>query len=96
MQIMKITLIQFLDNSYAKIFHKHLGAVKIKVNIFKDIFEVKDHPLFMSFVVKWWWQTFFRYSSQKLRRGNTTQTEFTTQKRFSTTQGGQDPLRKGG
>ena len=34
MQIMKITLIQFLDNSYGKIFHKHWGGVKIKVNIF--------------------------------------------------------------
>ena len=54
MQITKITLIYFLDNSYANIFQKHLGAVKIKVNIFIDIFEVKDHPLFMCFVVNWW------------------------------------------
>ena len=59
MQITKITLIYFLDNSYANIFQKHLGAVKIKVNIFIDIFEVKDPPLFMGFVVNWWWQTFY-------------------------------------
>ena len=54
MLITKITLIYFLDNSYAKIFQKHLGTVKMKVNMFKDIFEVKDHPLFMGFVVNWW------------------------------------------
>jgi len=71
MQITKISLIQFLDNCYAKIFHKLLGVVRIKVNIFIDIFEVKDHPLFMVSVINWWWQTFFRYSSQKPRRGNT-------------------------
>ena len=50
----QITLISRLDHFYAKIFHKHLGAVKIKVNIFIDIFEVKDHPLFMGFVINWW------------------------------------------
>ena len=53
MQIVKITLIQCLDNSYTKIFHKHLGAVKIKVNMFIDIFEVKD-PLFLGFVINLW------------------------------------------
>ena len=36
-----------LENSYAKIFYKHLVAVKMKVNIFIDIFEDKGHPLFM-------------------------------------------------
>ena len=54
MQITKIILILFLDNSYAKIFHKHLGAVKIKVNIFIDIFEVKDKPLCMGLALNWW------------------------------------------
>ena len=32
--------------------------MKIKVNIFIDIFEVKDHHLCMEFAVNWWWQSF--------------------------------------
>ena len=59
MQIKKIALIQFQDNYYAKIFHKHWGWVKIKLNIFMDIFEVNDHPLCMGPGLYVWWQTFF-------------------------------------
>ena len=91
-----ITLIWFLDNSYVKIFHKHWGGVKIKVIIFIDIFEVKDQPLCMGFALNWWWQTFFRYSSQKPRKNNTTKTKFTTQKWFSTTPERAGPTREGG
>ena len=47
MQITKMTLTQFLDNFQAKICNKHHVRVKIKVEIFMDVFEVGDLPLRM-------------------------------------------------
>ena len=44
MQITSMALTQFLDNFWAKIFNKHQGGVKIKVNIFMKVFEVCDLP----------------------------------------------------
>ena len=46
--ITKIILIQFLDNSYTKIFNKYWGGVNIKVNMIMDIFKVSDHPLLIA------------------------------------------------
>ena len=43
MHIMKMALIHFLDDFLAKIFNKHPGEVKIKVDIFMEDFEDAVH-----------------------------------------------------
>ena len=55
MQIMKMTLIKFLDIFENKIFNKHPGEVTVKVNIFMNVFEVGDHTLWMVTVLCGWY-----------------------------------------
>ena len=50
-QITKIALTQFPDDFYAKIHHKHQGEVKMKVNLFMEVFEVDYLPLWMVIVL---------------------------------------------
>ena len=50
-QITKIALNQFPDDFYAKIHHKHQGVIKIEVNLFMEVFEVDDLPLWMIIVL---------------------------------------------
>ena len=38
-----MTLTQFLDNFWAKIFNKHGDGFKIKVSIFMEVFEFSNH-----------------------------------------------------
>ena len=53
-QITKIALTQFADDFYAKIHHKHQGEVKMKVNLFMEVFEVDDLPLWIVIVLCGW------------------------------------------
>ena len=47
MQIMKMTLTQFLDHSLAKIFDKQQGGVTIRFYIFTEVFKVGDRHLWV-------------------------------------------------
>ena len=59
MQITKMTLAQFLDNFWAKIFNKPWGDLKIKVSIFMEVFEGSNHPFWLGPALSGWWKTFF-------------------------------------
>ena len=45
-------------NFRAKIHHKHQGVVKIKANLFMEVFEVDDLPLWIVIVLCGWWLSF--------------------------------------
>ena len=47
MKIKKSSLTRFLNNFLAKIFNNGRGGVKIKFDIFMEVFEVGDHPHFV-------------------------------------------------
>ena len=53
-----MTLTQFLDNFWAKIFNKPWGGLKIKVSIFMVLFEGINHPLWVGPALSVWWKTF--------------------------------------
>ena len=67
MHIMKMTLTQFLYNFHTKIFDKHWGEIKIRFDIFLEVFEVGDHNVWV-------------VTSLFGRRDNTNQRELTTKK----------------
>ena len=48
MQITKIVLTQLPDDFSAKIHHKRHGAVKLKVDLFMDVFKEDHLPLWMT------------------------------------------------
>ena len=50
---LKMTLTKFQDNFLAKIFNKHRGGVKIKVNVFMEVFEVSNNPLWVGPALSW-------------------------------------------
>ena len=58
MQITTMTLTQFQDNFWAKIFKKQQGGVKMKVNILMKVSEVCDLPLWMVTVLFGWWPSY--------------------------------------
>ena len=42
-----MTLTQFLDNFWAKIFNKPWSGLRLKVSIFLEVFEGSNHPLWV-------------------------------------------------